>query len=214
RAASTKTPVEVVQVQQAFGYSAEDLRLIINPMAGEAKEPTWSMGDDAPLAVLSTTPRPVTSYFRQRFAQVTNPAIDSLRERRVMALDTYLGKRGNLLDRRANHAQLVHLKSFVLASHELEAITSNANLTIADLDATFALDGGGLKSRLDDLVVEATNAVANGANIILLTDKTVDETRAHVPMALAVGAIHHHLIKAGLRLDADIICDAGDVWDV
>lgn len=214
RAAATKTPVEVVQVQQAFGYSAEDLRLIINPMAGEAKEPTWSMGDDAPLAVLSTTPRPVTSYFRQRFAQVTNPAIDSLRERRVMALDTYLGKRGNLLQRSGEHAHLVHLPSFVLAAHDLDAIIANANLTIAQLDATLELANGSLKDRLEGLVAEAIVSVESGANIILLSDKGVDESRAHVPMSLAVGAIHHQLIDAGLRLDADIVCDAGDVWDV
>src|SRR5690606_33305493 len=162
RAASTKTPVEVVQVQQAFGYSAEDLRLIINPMAGEKKEPTWSMGDDAPLAVLSTTPRPITAYFRQRFAQVTNPAIDSLRERRVMALDTYLGKRGNLLARDAKSAQLVHLNSFVLAAHDLEAIKAS-RLEIAALDATFSLEEGSLELRLSELVDEAIAAVQYGA---------------------------------------------------
>ena len=214
RAASTKTPVEVVQIQQAFGYSAEDLRLIINPMAGERKEPTWSMGDDAPLAVLSTTPRPVTAYFRQRFAQVTNPAIDSLRERRVMALDTWLGTRGNLLERSGSHAHLLHLKSFVLASHELDAIVSSSGLSIAHLDATFALDGESLQNRLEQLVAEAIGAVNYGANLILLSDRAVDENRAHVPMALAVGAIHHQLIAAGLRTKADIVCDAGDVWDV
>ncbi len=214
RAASTKTPPDVVQVQQAFGYSAEDLRLIINPMAGERKEPTWSMGDDAPLAVLSTTPRPVTAYFRQRFAQVTNPAIDSLRERRVMALDTYLGRRGPLLTRSPQHANLVHLKSFVLATHELDAIEACSDLEIARLDATFAVDGGSLALRLSELVAEAIASVQYGANIILLSDKAVSAHRAHIPMALAVGAIHLHLIDAGLRMNADIVCDAGDVWDV
>ena len=214
RAAKTKTPVEVVQIQQAFGYSAEDLRLIINPMAGEAKEPTWSMGDDAPLAVLSTTPRPVTSYFRQRFAQVTNPAIDSLRERRVMALDTWIGKRGNVLVKSGDHAHLAHLPSFVLAAHELEAITANPELAVTELDATFALETESLHSRLENLVAEAKSAVASGASVVLLRDRLVTANRAHVPMALAVGAIHHQLIAAGLRLDADIVCDAGDVWDV
>ena len=214
RAASTRTAPEVVQLQQAFGYTAEDLRLIINPMAGERKEPTWSMGDDAPLAVLSTTPRPVTAYFRQRFAQVTNPAIDSLRERRVMALDTYLGKRGNLLARTPQHANLAHLKSFVLATHEFEAIQSSPALEIVTLDATFAMEGGSLQMRLSELVAEAIAAVQYGATIILLSDTRVSTARAHIPMALAVGAIHHHLIDAGLRLNADIVCDAGDVWDV
>ncbi|MCA9832988.1 MAG: glutamate synthase large subunit [Thermomicrobiales bacterium] len=214
RLAATKTPPDVVQMQQAFGYSAEDLRLIINPMAGEKKEPTWSMGDDAPLAVLSTTPRPVTAYLRQRFAQVTNPAIDSLRERRVMALDTYLGKRGHLLEKSGTQAHLVHLRSFVLATHELEAIEACSDLDIADLDATFALEGGSLKGRLDELIAEAIAAVQNGNTILLLSDQAVSAERAHVPTALAVGAIHHALIDAGLRMDADIVCDSGDVWDV
>ena len=214
RAVNTKTPPEVVQIQQAFGYSAEDLRLIINPMAGERKEPTWSMGDDAPLAVLSATPRPVSAYFRQRFAQVTNPAIDSLRERRVMALDTWLGKRGNLLERSGDHAKLVHLPSFVLAVHDLEAIRASKDLHVAELDATFSLAGTTLRERLGELVAQAKQAVTEGANILLLSDRSVDRERAHVPMALAVGAIHHQLISAGLRLNADIVCDAGDVWDV
>ncbi|MCO5218143.1 MAG: glutamate synthase large subunit [Thermomicrobiales bacterium] len=214
RAAETKTPVEVVQMQQAFGYSAEDIRLIINPMAGEGKEPTWSMGDDAPLAVLSTTPRPVTAYFRQRFAQVTNPAIDSLRERRVMALDTYLGTRGNLLEKSGTQAHLVHLKSFVLNTNELDAIRACSDLAIAELDASFDLVTDTLKGRLTALVEQALAAVTGGASILLLSDVAVSLARAHVPMALAVGAIHHHLIDAGLRMQADIVCDAGDVWDV
>lgn len=214
RLAATKTPADIVQMQQAFGYSAEDLRLIINPMAGEKKEPTWSMGDDAPLAVLSTTPRPVTAYIRQRFAQVTNPAIDSLRERRVMALDTYLGKRGHLLEKSGTQAHLVHLHSFVLATHELEAIEACSDLDIADLDATFPLEGGSLRGRLNELVAEAITAVQNGHTILLLSDRAVNVERAHVPTALAVGAIHHALIDAGLRMDADIVCDSGDVWDV
>lgn len=214
RAASTKTPPEVVQMQQAFGYTAEDLRLIINPMAGERKEPTWSMGDDAPLAVLSTTPRPVTAYFRQRFAQVTNPAIDSLRERRVMALDTYLGSRGNLLEKNGTHARLVHLPSFVLAKHDLEAIEANPDLVIADLDATFAVQSDSLRGRLQQLMDEAASAVRNGATVLLLSDVAVCADRAHVPMVLLVGAVHQHLIDLGLRMKADLVCDAGDVWDV
>lgn len=214
RAASTKTPPDVVQLQQAFGYSAEDLRLIINPMAGERKEPTWSMGDDAPLAVLSTTPRPVTAYFRQRFAQVTNPAIDSLRERRVMALDTWLGKRGNVLARAGTQARLIHLKSLVLASHELEAVEANGQLPVVRLDVTMSLHDVSLQQRLTELVSEAIVAVERGAEILVLGDNAVSENRAHVPMSLAVGAVHHQLIAAGLRMRADIICDAGDVWDV
>ncbi|HEV2074325.1 MAG TPA: glutamate synthase central domain-containing protein, partial [Thermomicrobiales bacterium] len=131
RAAMTKANPQQVAKQRAFGYTAEDIRLIVMPMAGERKEPTWSMGDDAPLAVLSEVPRPLTAYFRQRFAQVTNPPIDSLRERSVMALDTWLGPRGNLLEKTPDHARLVHLRSLVLTASEFNAIASLDRLNIA-----------------------------------------------------------------------------------
>ena len=108
-------------MQRAFGYTAEDLRLIVNPMA-EGKEPTWSMGDDAPLAVLSERPRPLHAYFRQRFAQVTNPAIDSLRERKVMALDSFIGRRGNLLEESAEQARLLQLSSIAIDDATMDAI--------------------------------------------------------------------------------------------
>jgi glutamate synthase domain-containing protein 1 len=111
-------------VQWAFGYSAEDGRLIVQPMAGEAKEPTWSMGDDAPLAVLSERPRPLSAYFRQRFAQVTNPPIDSLREKKIMALDSWLGPRTNLLVEDPAAAELVHLPSVVISEGQLRALES------------------------------------------------------------------------------------------
>ncbi len=216
RAAATKTPPNIVQRQQAFGYSAEDLRLIVSPMAGERKEPTWSMGDDAPLAVLSNVPRPVSAYFRQRFAQVTNPAIDSLRERRVMALDTWIGRRGNILQRDPSHARLAHLRSVVLAAHELEGILASPDLTVARIETVFDLSGpeGSLVSRLDEIVVEAERAVRDGAEVLVFSDAALDETHAFVPMPLVVGAVHNALIASGLRMRADIVCDAGDVWDV
>src|SRR5690606_11465654 len=109
RAALTKAKPAVGARQRAFGYTAEDIRLTVTPMAGEHKEPTWSMGDDAPLAVLSDVPRPLSAYFRQRFAQVTNPAIDSLRERTVMALDSFIGPRSNPLVESPDQAKLIHL---------------------------------------------------------------------------------------------------------
>lgn len=214
RAAATKTSPDVVQIQQAFGYSAEDLRLIINPMAGERKEPTWSMGDDAPLAVLSTTPRPVTAYFRQRFAQVTNPAIDSLRERKVMSLNTYLGSREALLEWTPRHAHLAPLSSFVLSAEQLGAIASNPQLRVERIDTTFDLLGETLRDRLAAIADRAVAAATVGANILLLSDAALSASRAHVPSVLAVGAIHTALIAAGVRMRADIVVDAGDVWDV
>ena len=122
--------------QRAYGYTAEDLRLIVNPMA-EGQEPTWSMGDDAPLAVLSERPRPLHAFFRQRFAQVTNPAIDSLRERKVMALDSFMGRRGNLLAESADQARLLQLPSIAIDDGTMLAITELTTDSVAvshDLD--------------------------------------------------------------------------------
>ncbi|HVL24853.1 MAG TPA: glutamate synthase large subunit [Thermomicrobiales bacterium] len=216
RAAMTKADPRVVAVQRAFGYTAEDIRLIVMPMAGEKKEPTWSMGDDAPLAVLSDVPRPLTAYFRQRFAQVTNPAIDSLRERRVMALDTWLGPRGNLLAESPEQARLVHLPSVVLAAHQLDAIRAMTDLTVAEISTVFPIaEGeGALEQALGRIVADAEQAVRAGAGVLLLSDRAVDEAHVFVPMALVVGGIHHHLINAGLRMRADLVCETGEVWDV
>ena len=214
----TKTDAATVAVQRAFGYTAEDIRLIVQPMAAEAKEPTWSMGDDAPLAVLAERPRPLSAFFRQRFAQVTNPAIDSLRERRVMALDTYLGPRGNLLVADADQARLLHLPSVVLTTGQMDAITAlgdGAPIRSAPVSTLFALEGeGALAAALDRVVEEAIAAVERGAGILILGDRGVDRANAALPMLLAIGAVHHELIRRGLRLKADLVCDTGDVWDI
>ncbi|HWV34097.1 MAG TPA: glutamate synthase large subunit, partial [Thermomicrobiales bacterium] len=214
RASLTQTPPETVALQRAFGYSAEDLRLIVTPMAGEHKEPTWSMGDDAPLAVLSAVPRPLTAYFRQRFAQVTNPPIDSLRERFVMALDTWLGARGNILASDPAQARLLHLRSMVLLEGELQALRSCTALSLSGISTTFVPGEESLAAALDRIVDEAEQRVRNGAEVLVLSDRSVDRDRAAVPMALVVGAIHTHLIRSGLRMRVDLVCEAGDVWDV
>ena len=219
----------VVSVQRAFGLSAEDLRLVVQPMAGEAKEPTWSMGDDAPLAVLSDKPRPLHAYFRQRFAQVTNPAIDSLRERCVMSLDSFAGRRGNLLAETPEQGRLLHLASVALGDTDLDAIAALDRdgvravvlstlypvplATIAE-DGTVAADGRALRAALDHLLAAAEAAVHDGAGILVLSDKQPDAERAVIPMLLAVGAIHHHLIRQGLRSLADIVCQSGEACDV
>ena len=216
RLALTKTDPGVVARQRAFGYTAEDLRLILMPMAGERKEPTWSMGDDAPLAVLSDVPRPLTAYFRQRFAQVTNPAIDSLRERKVMALDTFIGPRGNVLTESPEQARLIHLKSVVLASNELDAIRAVDALKVAEIGTLFALEDGhgALEAGLTRIIADAEAAVRDGAQILIFSDRALDTGRAAVPMSLVVGGIHHHLIEVGLRDRAGIVCESGEVWDV
>jgi glutamate synthase domain-containing protein 2/glutamate synthase domain-containing protein 1/glutamate synthase domain-containing protein 3 len=243
-----------VALQRACGYTAEDLRLIVNPMA-EGQEPTWSMGDDAPLAVLSERPRPLHAYFRQRFAQVTNPAIDSLRERKIMALDSFIGRRSNLLEESPAQARLLHLPSIVVGDEALAAIkrldSDGVRATVVSTllavpieaagDASVAptYDGVGatlaspeapstdvftpevhrangelLNVALDRIIAEAEAAVRAGAGIILLSDQGIDENHAPVPILLAVGTVHHGLIRAGLRNLADIVVESGEVCDV
>ena len=205
-------------MQRTFGYNSEDARLIVQPMAGEGKEPVWSMGDDAPLAVLSEKPRPLSAYFRQRFAQVTNPPIDSLRERRVMALDSYIGPRTNLLVEDPAAAELIHLDSVVLTEAQLREIASldQGRLRAANISTLFAVSGdpASLAGALDALVAAAESAVRDGASVLVLSDRGIDETHAPLPMLLAVAAIHNDLIRKGLRLNADIVCETGEVWDV
>ncbi len=216
RNAMTKTSPDEVALQRAFGYTAEDIRLIVSPMAGEGKEPTWSMGDDAPLAVLAEQSRPISAYFRQRFAQVTNPAIDSLRERRVMALDAFVGPRGNLLAESPEQARLIHLESLVLSQETLDAIRDNGTLPVATISTVYPADAGkgALSAQLDRIVTEAERAACEGAGVLVLSDRGVDATHVAVPMAMAAGAIHNGLIAAGLRSKLDLVADTGEVWDV
>ena len=216
RTAATRAKPEEIALQQAFGYTAEDIRLIVTPMAGETKEPTWSMGDDAPLAVLAERSRPLPAYFRQRFAQVTNPAIDSLREKKVMALDAFVGPRGNPLVESPEQARLIHLKSLVLNQSTLDALKANDALAVATISTAFSADAGegALERELDRVVAEAEAAVRDGAGVLVLSDRDVDETHVSVPMSLAAGAVHHSLIRAGLRSGADLVADTGEVWDV
>lgn len=209
-------------IQRSFGYSAEDLRLIIQPMAGENKEPTWSMGDDAPLAVLSDKPRPLHAYFRQRFAQVTNPPIDSLRERSVMALDSFVGRRGNLLSGTPEQARLVHLPSVAIDNATLETLAAldvpgARAVTVATtypLPAAGSESGASLLAALDRVVAVAEAAVADGATILILSDRGVGEGAVALPMVLAVGAVHQALIANGTRMLADLVADSGETCDV
>ncbi len=218
-----KADPATIALQRACGYTAEDLRLIVNPMA-EGQEPTWSMGDDAPLAVLSERPRPLHAYFRQRFAQVTNPAIDSLRERRVMALDSFVGRRGNLLAEFPDQARLLHLPSIAIDDATMEAIKSldadgvgtatiSTLFEIAD-DASSAIPGTLLEQAIERIVAEAESAVRSGTEILVLSDRDIDERHAPIPALLATAAVHHTLIRAGLRNLADIVVESGEVCDV
>ncbi len=205
-------------LQRVFGYTYEDVRIVIRPMAREGADPIWSMGDDTPIFPLARARRSFYALFRQRFAQVTNPPIDPLREDLVMSLRTWLGPRGSLLDESPEQALLLEIDSPVLLAGEMEAIRARPEpqLRSVTLDAVFDAASGhaALETALDGLCREAEEAARDGASIIILSDRGITHGRAPMPMLLAVGAVHHHLIRIGLRLDADIVAEAGDCLDV
>ncbi|WP_008317239.1 glutamate synthase large subunit [Leptolyngbya sp. PCC 6406] len=210
----------LLQQQTAFGYSAEDLEMIIQDMASLGKEPTFCMGDDIPLAVLSTKAHLLYDYFKQRFAQVTNPAIDPLRERLVMSLTTQLGARGNLLEEHPDYAKLLRLESPVLNESELEQVQQSGFPT-ATLSTLYALEGGpeGLKLAVEALCDRAVAAVEAGKTVLILSDRDAGQGTAalttdttYIPPLVAVGAVHHHLIRAGLRMKASLVVDTAQCW--
>jgi glutamate synthase (ferredoxin) len=204
----------LLRLQTAFGYSSEDLELIIEDMAATGKEPTYCMGDDIPLAVLSQKPHLLYDYFKQRFAQVTNPPIDPLREKLVMSLGMCLGQRPNLLAAKPEFARTLQLSSPVLNSQELAKIQSSGfnTVTLSTLYAVSNVDG--LNNAIADLCKKAADTVANGTEILILSDRasslTADTT--YIPPLLAVGAVHHHLIREGLRSRASIVIDTAQCW--
>ncbi len=209
---------QVFKYQKAFGYSTEDLDTIIAPMALDGKEPIGSMGNDTPLAVLSDQPQHLSAYFKQLFAQVTNPPIDPIRERMVMSLATFAGSNGNLLIEDPMACHSVALKQPILNNHELEKIRSidTGVFQAKTLQTYFRADGkpGSLKAGLDRLCRYAVDAVQDGFEVIILTDRAIDSDHAPIPSLLATAAVHHHLIKKGYRGQVGLIVEAGDVWEV
>ncbi len=208
----------VLKYHKAFGYSTEDIETIIKPMALDAKEPLGSMGTDTPLAVLSDQPQHLSSYFKQLFAQVTNPPIDPIREKMVMSLSIFVGNIGNLLVESAMHCHNVALKQPILTSTELEKIRSidTGIFQAKTLQTYFRADGkpGSLQDGLERLCRYAEDAVNDGFEVLILTDRAVDSDHASIPTLLATAAVHHHLIKKGLRGQVGIVVEAGDVWEV
>src|SRR6266852_767313 len=202
--------------QQLFGYTHEDVELVLRSMLSENKEPIWSMGDDTPLAVLSGHSRSLSDYFHKRFAQVTNPPIDPLRERILMSLDCYLVRSQNLLTETALHARLLHLETPLLTGSQLVTLRSLKGFPSQTLDATFQSEAGptALESALDKLDLEVVSAVAEGVKLFILSDAAADLNRSPIPMLLALGSVHRALIKAGLRTYASLICETSSAWDV
>ncbi|MCX6205475.1 MAG: glutamate synthase large subunit [Bacteroidetes bacterium] len=211
-------PDQIFKYQKGFGYSSEDLDNIISPMATDGKEPIGSMGTDTPLAILSDQPQHLSSYFKQLFAQVTNPPIDPIRERMVMSLATFAGSTGNLLAEDPLACHVVALQQPILSSYELEKIRSidTGIFQAKTLQTYFRADGkpGSLKKGLDRLCRYAVDAVEDGFEVIILTDRAIDSDHAPIPSLLACAAVHHHLIRKGYRGQVGIIVEAGDVWEV
>jgi glutamate synthase domain-containing protein 1 len=203
---------ELLRLQLLHGLTREELSLVIEPMAGEGKEPIWSMGDDTPVAPLARAPRPVYSFFAQRFAQVTNPAIDSLRETRVMSLRTWLGPRPPLLAQEP-YGPLLELASPVLDGATRRALRRGSLLAGAEVSCLLHPDED-LPTALERVSGVAETAVRGGAACLFLTDLYADEHAAPLPMALALGAVHQHLLRVGLRGGVSLVAEAGDCWDV
>ena len=201
---------------RVFGYTPEERRMVLAEMA-EGKTPVGSMGSDTQLAALDERPRRLSQYFQQMFAQVTNPPMDPIREHWVMSLRTYLGRRGSLLSETAQQAHVIELGSPILSDADLESIVRSGDTEFFShwiptvWDASEGAEG--MRRRLEEIRAEAAEAVRLGASIIVLSDREVDSTHAPVPMLLSVGAVHHHLIGEGIRLQASIIAVSGDARD-
>jgi glutamate synthase (NADPH) large chain len=207
---------ELRRRQFGYGITMEDLELILQPMVEDSKEAVGSMGDDTPLAVLSNHYRPLHHYFRQSFSQVTNPPIDSLRESRVMSLKTRLGNLGNILDEDESQCDLLQLESPVLSTAEFRAMRAYMGDTAAEIDCTFDPDGGetALDTALLRIQREAEDAVRGGCTHVILSDEVVTPERAAIPMILAAGGVHSHLVRQQLRTFTSLNVRSGQCLDV
>ncbi|HKQ31947.1 MAG TPA: glutamate synthase-related protein, partial [Thermodesulfobacteriota bacterium] len=204
--------------QRVFGYTFEDLRIIMGPMAENGVEPVGSMGKDTPVAVLSNKPRLLFEYFKQLFAQVTNPPIDAIREELVTASGVTIGPEKNILDPRPENCRLIKLDSPILTNEQLERIRGLDDSTFKSvtLPILFEVSGGsdGLEDALKDLFTEADKAIEEGANLIILSDRGFDREHAPIPSLLASSGLHHHLIRNGKRLKVALILESGEPREV
>ena len=209
---------DLLPQQQAFGYTVEDLRLLMAPMASNGEEAVGSMGTDTPLAVLSNKSPLLYNYFKQLFAQVTNPPIDSIREEMVMSVESYIGSEQNLLDETPKHARLLKMQCPILTDLELGRIrhASVKDFSARTLKMHFSeRDGeGGLEAALEALCSQASQAVSQGHNIIILSDRGVDSEKAPIPALLATSAVHHHLIREGTRTKVGLVVESGEAREV
>lgn len=213
----------LAQQQLAFGYSSEEIVVVLRPMVVVGQEPIAAMGDDAPPAAMSVLPRSLFGYFKQRFAEVTNPPIDPLREEMVMSTRMLLGQRANLLSETPEATRLVELKSPVLKPSHMHALQglSDPEFRSATVHAVWQpprsedeTAGEALFAAVDRLCAQAEAAVRDGAHILVISDQSVGQHTLPIPSLLAIGAVHHHLIRRGLRMAASLVCESGEPREV
>ena len=204
--------------QQIFGYTQEDLEILLMPMARDGKEPLGSMGNDTALAVLANRPQPLFNYFKQLFAQVTNPPIDSIREEIVMSLEMDLGREGNLLGERAEDCQRLHIQSPILTNAQLKYLKSyhKPGLKSTMISTLFPVSkgAGALEAALDRICREAEEAVDQGVSLVILSDRGTGPRHAPIPSLLAVGAVHQHLVRQHKRTECGLIIETGEAREV
>ncbi|MEL7531936.1 MAG: glutamate synthase large subunit [Bacteroidota bacterium] len=208
-------PVMLRQRQQLFGITSEELKMVLSPMADTGKEPIGSMGADTPLAILSNQSQHISHYFKQLFAQVSNPPIDPIREKLVMSLQTWIGSSKNVLAETPEGCKQISLPHPILTGEEFEKIRQirHPDYQTINLDGTFAL-GERLESAVDRLCEQASDALKAGANILIISDRNIGPSRAPIPALLAVGAVHHHLIRTGNRGLATLVLETGEAREV
>ena len=208
----------VLQSQVAFGYTFEDLRILMLPMARDGAEAVGSMGTDTPLAVLSARPQLLFNYFKQLFAQVTNPPVDCIREEIIMSTETAIGSERNLLEASPEHARLIELKSPILTNEEFAKLKhlDLPGFKSVTLPILFKVaDGpGGLEKAMDQLCLRLSQAVADGYNVVVLSDRGVNREWAPIPSLLAVAGAHHHLIRQGTRARVGLVLESGEPREV
>jgi glutamate synthase domain-containing protein 2/glutamate synthase domain-containing protein 1/glutamate synthase domain-containing protein 3 len=214
----TSDPETLLRRQRACGYSEEDLRILLNPMGSKGEEPIGSMGADTPLACLSDRPQQLFSYFKQLFAQVTNPPIDPIREELVMSLISYIGTERNILNEDPENCHTLKIPHPILTNRDLEKLRhiSSGDLLATTLPTLFrAVDGEeGLRHALDDLSERAAYAVASGYSLLILSDRGVNETMAPIPSLLAMAAVHHRLVRDKTRTQVALIIESGEPREV
>jgi glutamate synthase domain-containing protein 2/glutamate synthase domain-containing protein 1/glutamate synthase domain-containing protein 3 len=208
----------ILQRQRAFGYTEEDLSFILGPMASTGLEPVGSMGTDTPLACLSERPQPLFHYFKQLFAQVTNPAIDPIREQLVMSLTSYIGTERNILEETPQHCHTLKLQHPILTNYDLEKLrrVSWGDFLATTLPTVYQVDGGEkeLERYLEGLCRRASLAIRDGYTVLILSDRGIERGYAAIPSLLALSAVHHHLIREGTRTQVALIVESGEPREV